>query len=116
MSTPYVDVEYYTATYLGNAIAQADFPRLALRASEKIDELTFGRAATDTTNTDAIQMATCAVAEEIQKLDAAGGAVQSERQGNYSVTYLSQLSEDARLLKAAKTYLGSTGLMFRGVE
>jgi hypothetical protein len=118
----YADLSFYKATYLGTAIADANFPRLALRASEKLDELTFGRAApvvtaaTDTALITQIKFATCAVAEEIQKLEASGGAVQSERVGNVSVTYLSALSEDARLLKAAKTYLGNTGLMYRGID
>jgi hypothetical protein len=118
----YADLTFYKATYLGTAIADAAYPRLALRASEKIDEMTFNRAApvvtaaTDTATIALIKNATCAVAEEIQRQDASGGAVQSERVGNVSVTYLSTLSEDARLLKAAKTYLGNTGLMYRGVE
>jgi hypothetical protein len=114
----YSDLTFYKVTYLGTAIADAAYPRLALRATEKIDELTFGRAAleTDTALVTQIKFATCAVAEEIQRQEASGGAVQSERQGNYSVTYLSTLSEDARLLKAAKTYLGNTGLMYRGID
>ena len=70
----YADFTYYENTYLGTTIAEADFPRLALRASAVIDQITFGRAATDTTNVNAIKNAMCAVAEEIQNQEAAGGA------------------------------------------
>jgi len=68
--TAYTDSTYYTGTYLGNVIASADFPRLALRASAVIDQVTFGRAsaivtaATDTATIALIKMATCAVAVE----------------------------------------------------
>ncbi len=116
----YTDYAFYTGTYKGAAIAQPDFDRLALRASEKIDEVTFSRAAavvdagTDQVTIAKIQKAACAIAEEIQKLETSGGAVQSETVGRTSVTYLSKLSEDARLTKIAKHYLWDTDLMYRG--
>jgi hypothetical protein len=116
----YVDHTFYADTYKGTAIAQSEFPGLALRASAVIDQVTFDRTAavvtagTDTSTIEKIKLAACAVADEFQKLDASGGAVQSERVGNVSVTYQSQLSEDARLTKAAKLYLWNTGLMYRG--
>lgn len=118
----YADYEFYTDTYLGAAIAQADFDRLALRASEAIDAMTFQRAV-DVTDEDVVElrsMATCAVAETIQEIEKAGGAVgiQSERVGNHSVTYTTgsamQQTTPERLLSAAKTYLLSTGLLYRG--
>lgn len=37
------DYEFYKNKYLGNVITEADFPRLAERASEKLDRLTFDR-------------------------------------------------------------------------
>ena len=118
----YVDFTYYSATYLGTAIVSADFARLALRASATIDNLTFERAAaeTDVARIDKIKMATCAVAEELQRQDQAGGAdgIQSESVGVNSVTYSAnsskQLTNETRQSKAAKLYLSSTGLMFRG--
>jgi hypothetical protein len=118
--TAYADYTYYSGTYLGTAIASANFPRLALRASEVIDEITFGRAATDTDNETAIKNATCAVAEEIQRVEAGGNTdgIASESIGSNSVTYTAnayaQLSRLAKLSSAAKTYLGNTGLMFKG--
>jgi len=120
--TAYVDYTYYTGTYLGAAIAQADCNRLAARASVEIDRMTYGRTAaivtagTDTDTIDLVKMATCAVADAIKKLEDSGGAVQSERVGNQSVTYLSQASDEARLMNAAKAYLWNTGLMYRGLN
>jgi hypothetical protein len=119
--TAYATYSYYSGTYLGTAITSADFPRLALRASAVIDQLTFNRAATDTDNTTAIEMATCALAEELQTIDAEGAVgIQSESVGSHSVTYAQgstmTLTADQRLAKVARLYLANTGLMYRGID
>jgi hypothetical protein len=122
MTTAYVTYTYYTTTYLGVAIASADFARYALRASAVIDRLTFDRAAleTDLATVDKIKMATCAVAEELQAEDLSGGAdgIQSESVGASSVSYSvgsgKLLTNETKQSKAAKLYLASTGLMFKG--
>jgi hypothetical protein len=126
MTTAYATYSYYTTTYLGTEIASADFAQLALRASAMIDRLTFNRAAaiiaanTPAETVDAIQMATCAVAEEIQSIESAGNndGISSERIGNYSVTYTAnaaaQMTRSQKLSVAAALYLASTGLMYRG--
>lgn len=114
----YATYAFYTGTFKGVAIASADFARLALRASEFLDQVTFGRAA-DETDVDTLALlssATCAVAEEIQTLEATGGAVSSETVGRHSITYVSGMSAAARLAAAAKRYLGSTDLMYRGLD
>ncbi len=117
----YADYAFYTLTYLGAAIAQADFDRLALRASVVIDQVTYGRAAPviaageDADAIEKIKLATCAVAEELQS-QSQGGQIQSERVGQHSVTYNvgQATSEKHRLSEAAKLYLWSTDLMYRG--
>lgn len=120
MTTPYADYTYYTSTYLGTSIASADFSRLALRASAWIDRLTFQRAATDTDNEDALSMACCAIAEDIQRTEASGGtdAIQSESIGQNSVTYAEGSTKmntaGETYMQTAALYLGSTGLMFPG--
>lgn len=122
MTTAYADLTYYQNTYLGTAIASADFARLSLRASAQIDALTFGRAAdeTDADNVDAIKMATCAIAEEIQSVEQDGNqdGIASESIGSNSVSYADnsskRLTKDQRYFDAAQTYLGNTGLMFAG--
>jgi len=118
----YADFTFYVEEYRGSAISAADFPRLAMRASVVIDQVTFGRAAAvvtvdeDADTIELIRRATCAVAEEMQKADA-GGVVQSERVGQHSVTYaVSTVSDERRQAKAAKLYLAATGLMYRGLD
>lgn len=124
--TVYADYTYYTGTYLGTAIASADFSALALRASQAIDNMTFDRAAvivtagTETTTIDLIKKAMCAVAEELQKQDQSDGqdAIASESQGRYSVAYLASSqrskSNQMKLETAAKFWLQGTYLMFAG--
>lgn len=124
----YANFTFYAGTYLGNAIAEADFPRLSLRASEVLDRLTYQRAlpvitaATDTSLIAAIKLATCAVADEYQKTEQreadGGGVIASERQGQYAVSYVeandAKIAPEARYLNAARLYLGSTKLLYAG--
>jgi hypothetical protein len=126
MTISYADYTYYAGTFLGTAIASADFARLALRASAQIDQLTFNRAAaivtaaTDLTTIAAIKDATCAVAEEYQAIEQDGstGGIVSESVGSYSVSYaenaVKRQSSTQRYTAVARIYLGSTGLMFSG--
>ena len=116
----YADYTHYSTVYLGNSIAEADFPRLALRASAQIDRLTYNRAATDTDNTTAIKNAMCAVAEEIQRQEQSDNVdgITSESQGQYSVSYGTNSnrarSNQTKIVDAAKLWLETTGLMFAG--
>lgn len=117
----YIDETYYTETYLGTDIAAADFPRLALRASEQIDGITFNRIKTNgiTSYSDDIQasikMATCALAEALNTVSKAtdnGVISTSESVGGYSysldVSSVKNVSTEA--ITAAKNYLRGTGL------
>lgn len=117
----YTDYAYYTTTYLGTAITETLFPAYALRASAVIDQLTFDRATSvvDVAIIDKLEMATCAIAEELQKQDISGvDAIQSESVGGHSISYAknssAQMTNDQKLLRAAKLYLGSTDLLFKG--
>jgi len=116
----YADFTYYVTSYLGTAIAESAFPALALRASAALDQMTFGRAATDTANTTAIKNAMCAVAEELQRQDAQGSTdgVASESQGQYSVSYLANSNRSksniSKLQNAAGVWLANTYLTFAG--
>lgn len=120
--TVYADYTYYTGTYLGESIASADFARLATKASWYIDKITFDRAdsATDADEVDAIKMATCGVAEVLQTIAEEGdlGAVQSEKVGQYSVTYAQGSTRTQgtmeRVIEVARLYLDQTSLMYAG--
>lgn len=39
----YADYEFYTTSFFGSVVPEADFPRLAERASDFVDEITFDR-------------------------------------------------------------------------
>ena len=119
--TAYADYAFYTDKYLGRIIPnENDFAYYALRASEIIDNKTFGRI---NEITPAVQLACCAAADELYsdasaKAKAAGG-ISSESVDGYSVSYRAYNTEaekaaEKRVNAAIKRYLGGTGLMFRG--
>lgn len=125
MATSYVDYEYYADDFGGDAIAAADFDKLALQASRFIDRVTFERAyavidaATDTELIEKIKNATCAIAEEIQEQNVNGiKNVASETVGSHSVSYV--VNKDVRVTAnqkkkdVASEFLGTSGLMFGG--
>jgi len=124
MAAAYADWTFYDETYLGTAITEANFAALALRASATLDLITFNRVAVviaaddDADTIELIKMATCAVADEMQRQSDEGPAVTSERVGQHSVSYATnpatKYTDDERLSRAAKTYLGNTALMFKG--
>lgn len=120
----YADYAYYTGTFYGTAISEADFPALAREASTFIDRLTFGRLVGVVTP-DAASMATCAVAERIQVAQKSGAldvgaGVKSENTDGYSATY--NLPSDIRnelyadYADAAGPYLYGTGWLYAGVD
>ncbi len=112
----YADFSYYQTEYAGT-MKQADFLRLARRASAYLDTLTFGRVSqyADTTR---IQDACCSVADAML-LNENGGGIASESNDGISVNYIAGVSkaktDDQRLYEAAALYLAGTGLLYRGV-
>ena len=135
----YADYTFYSTEWLGTAIAEADFPRLALRASDFIDYYTRGKAAASDATT-ALAKACCAIAEQMQEdeklralaarsVDAAldgNGEVKSETVGSWSKTYATAsdyagnadktgaTALRAQYARIADEYLVNTGLLYRG--
>lgn len=126
----YADYTFYTSSFRGSAIGEADFPRLALRASQFLDYYTMGKAK-NFPELENLKMACCAIAEKYQVVEKAeqsataslsdGGSLKSESVGSYSVSYQTSgekisAAEAARNGIAAVTrmYLGGTGLLYRG--
>jgi len=132
----YADYDYYRNEYFGQTIGEADFPRLALHASQYIDYITQSRARD---SMEPVKMCCCALAEQYQAIETAqalahkslaagagdGAEVQSETVGSWSRSYRSggdsaqsavQAAEAARsvLLDTARRYLTNTGLLYRG--
>ena len=133
----YADYEYYITAYLGTAIREADFPRLAMRASAFIDYATMGRAAKHA-DLDAVKLACCALADDYQTIETArtlankslstaavsgeAGELQSQSVGSWSKSYRSggssakealsaTESAQAALMATAQMYLAGTGLL-----
>lgn len=118
----YADYRYYRDEFHGKLIPEADFDRAAMSAAQYIDNVTFGRIGSDVT--DAVKNACCAAAEIYYKCDMSEAALEAagksaEKTGDYSVTYaksdFSYSSRDKQLSSAVRLWLGSTGLMFRGL-
>ncbi len=131
----YADYGYYTNTYMGNAIAEEEYPRLATRAGQYLDYITMGRAEKNA-GLEAVKMCACAIAEQYKTIAAAnslslqslqaGSAdtaeVQSESVGSWSRSYrsggdsaqsASNAAQTARtaLMDTALIYLANTGLL-----
>lgn len=81
----YADFEYYTQEYLGTRIKEEDFPRLALRAGEYLDRVTFHRIAALHPAPQEVKKACCAVAELELRLESQEEGKSSETVGSYSV-------------------------------
>lgn len=99
-----VEYNYYLSEYKGNAIAEADFPRLSARAETYLT----GTLEADST-ADGYKSAVCSVAEAWQENEQ-GGEVQSQTVGSWSCTYaVHGKSAAQRLLDAARLYLPVLG-------
>lgn len=71
----YVDYGFYTTSYFGSVVPQSDFPRVAERASDFVDTMTFDRLAgglpSNERSQKRIKKAVCALADKIYELDLA---------------------------------------------
>lgn len=116
----YADFNYYKDVFKGSSITDiATFDNLSERATEYLNSVTFGRIDDITDN---IKRCCCALAEQIN-LDnnyQNGKIVSSEKNGNYSVSYAisSNVATEhyRRMFSICLQYLGSSGLMYRGVD
>lgn len=71
----YVDYEFYTTSYFGSVVPEADFPRLAGRASDFVDTMTFDRLVdglpTNKRSQKRIKKAVCSLAEKMYQIELA---------------------------------------------
>lgn len=68
----YCDYKFYTTEYFGNQIAEADFPRLIDRASDKLDFITMGnikRYSVDEEIEKKVKKSACALAEILNEIE-----------------------------------------------
>ena len=71
----YADYEFYTTSYFGTVVPETDFPRLAERASEFVDTMTFDRLVdglpTNEHSQKRIKKAVCSLAELMYQIELA---------------------------------------------
>lgn len=112
------DYAFYTGTYLGGSIPEADFLRLAKRAGEQLAR--YKRIYTVTApEADSEDMATCAMADALYYYELAqnGGLVTSSSIGSVSSSQqiqgvdISQKAQSRELYRCACLYLD----IYRGV-
>jgi len=139
----YCDYNFYTSEYYGNVISEADFPRLAEKASDKLDMITFDRLVdglpADERTALKVKKAVCALAERISDIETAdsvgryekgadgslkGRTIASISAGGESISYAtatqSVVTNDLKareqmLFETAREYLANTGLLYAGV-
>lgn len=139
----FCNFEFYKNEYLGNQIAEADFPRLAMRASEKLNTITYGRLHVvgehikfiegcidtflDEWTEEKIRKCTCAIAEKLNDVEiaknamrqAGGVGVKSISSGSESISFddvavNSEKNLNSEIYDIGKEYLTSTGLLYAG--
>ena len=71
----YADYKFYTESYFGNVVPETDFPRLAERASDFIDTMTFDRLVdglpTNERSQKRVKKAVCSLAELMYQIELA---------------------------------------------
>ena len=71
----YADYEFYTTSYFGSVVPEADFPRLAERASDFVDTMTFDRLVdglpTNERSQKRVKKAVCSLAELMYQIELA---------------------------------------------
>lgn len=132
----YTTFEFYESKYYGDSIEESLFPKWNDRASEKLDQLTYGHINEDTLKEfdERIQKATCALADLLYQIDfktghasdEKGGNVKSMSSGGRSISFGTNETLIDKVLndKAAQNrlcydtvceYLSGTGLLYAGV-
>lgn len=121
----YTDFEFYATIYHGNVVPEADFPRIADRASDFLDVITFDRLIDglpdDERGKTKVQKAVCAVCDKLYQLEqadkqalsaaaggtssgvaggATSGVITSKSAGSESISYASP----SEMANGAKTW------------
>ena len=131
----YTTYEFYKDKYYGDSIEESLFPKWESRASDKLNELTYGNIDDSALEEhgEKIQKATCAIADLLYQIDyktahandAHAGNVKSMSSGGESISFGSNETLVDKVLndKAAQKrlcydtvceYLSGTGLLYAG--
>lgn len=131
----YTTYDFYREKYYGDSIEESLFPKWNVRASEKLDVLTYGNITEESLQEydERVQKAVCAVADLMYQIELATMTanakdttnVKSYSSGGESITYGSAetivtkvladpVAQNRLLLDAAAEYLSGTGLLYAG--
>ena len=110
----YADYEFYTTSYFGSVVPEADFPRLAERASDFVDTMTFDRLVdgppTNERSQKRIKKAVCSLAELMYQIElaeknaisqASAGATDTKNVGNISTGIVTSVSSGSESISYA---------------
>lgn len=114
----YVDYSYYKDSFGGITIPETSFLIYERKARVFIDLITFNRLRSDNTLIDnVVKDCLCEIMECNYRIDNDGGIKSSESVGSHSVSYVvnPNTTEYSKYYKIAKTHLGHTDLLYRGV-
>ena len=126
----YADYTYYQESFYGNAIAEADWPKYATKASDFIDYLTWKKAQNNAELTE-VKKCCCALAERYKAIEALqiaasakvteDGIISSETVGSHSRSFRNGaegaqaiVEYEKELSSIVRRYLLPTGLLYRG--
>jgi hypothetical protein len=128
----YVDFTYYSTSFGGSTILEADFNKYERKARVFLDSITFNRLQDDATLiTDAVKDCLCEMMEKsfgLEQEEAATGGklIASETVDGFTQTYAIADGEKneidkskidkIKLYNIAREYLVNTGLLYRGVD
>lgn len=92
----YADYEFYTTSYFGSAVPETDFPRMAERASDFIDTMTFNRLVdglpTNERSQKRVKKAVCSLAELMYQIELAEKNAINQASANLTDTNVGNIS------------------------
>lgn len=92
----YADYEFYTTSYFGSVVPETDFPRLAERASDFVDTMTFDRLVdglpTNERSQKRIKKAVCSLAELMYQIELAEKNAINQASANLTDTNVGNIS------------------------
>lgn len=123
----YADYNFYISKYQGEMDKQT-FDRHVTSATAHVRRITFGRADQHAKDI-AVKMAVCAVCDCLwesreSRINHGGMAVASENNDGYAISYVQEQKAgetfqsllNRKINEVAELYLGSTGLLYLGVD
>lgn len=117
----YIDYAYYSGTYGGDAVSEAEFTRSEAKSRLQIDRHTFNRvryAVSDDPEFEVpedVKLAQCAIMDYMKSVEANGGKIlASETVSKHSESYVGVKSFDEEIRDIVKQYLGGTPWTYRG--